>query len=358
MSLLEQVWQRHLVGLDIGTAGIKAVEIQGKKEPRLFAYNRVPLPWGTISWEGQIEDSQAVVDALEVLFKTTSFSTRRVAIGATGNSIITKRIALPKMGISELNDQLYWEAEQYIPFDINEVNLDYAILGDAHPGGATEPMMDLLLVAAKKDYINSLTNLVKEAGLNPAIIDVQAFALGNVFEFNYGHLISAQSSAAHVILDFGAGSTKLSIVERDKTTFTREIRKCGSGCTIRISEQTSLSMEQSEEAKLVHSQDPGLAPIIKAYVQEWVEEIIRSLDYYTSQNPDYAFEGIYLCGGASRTSGLLETLQQKMPAPVSMLNPIQNIAGSGKKMNSQAIEELSYLGAVAIGLSLRRVGDS
>jgi type IV pilus assembly protein PilM len=125
MGLMSSFFERQLVGLDIGVSGIKAVEIAGKKTPRLVAYNRLPLPWETISSDGEIRQRETVIAALKKLFTIRAFTTKKVAVGASGNAIITKKISVPRMTAAELNHQLYWEAEQYIPFNINEVNLDF-----------------------------------------------------------------------------------------------------------------------------------------------------------------------------------------------------------------------------------------
>jgi len=356
MNILE-LFQRQLVGLDIGVSGIKAVELSGKKNPRLVAYNRVPLPWNAISIEGEIRDRTFVVTALKKLFEFKQFTSKKVAVGAAGNSVITKKVTVPKMSREELSHQLYFEAEQYIPFNVTEVNLDFAILGPNNSSGS--PMMDVLIVAAKKDYIHSLVSLVEEAGLIPEVIDNQSFALGNAFEFNYGYLVGGGSGGAtSVIIDFGAGSTKISIVEGDKTTFTRELRQSGVTCTLLLSERLGIPLEQAEKVKITEGGAPQVSPIIAEFVNGMVEEISRTLDFCISQSSDKSIQGIYICGGASRTEGLTKALEARLPAPVQPLNPIQNIAGSGKAMNAQAIRELSYLGAVAIGLSLRISGDT
>src|SRR5262249_16903769 len=159
---------------------------------------------------------QVVVNAIQKIFEFRAFSSKSVAVGAFGNSIMAKKITVPRMSASELSHQLYFEAEQYIPFNVADVNLDFAIIGNNAATQSGTPMMDVLLVAAKKDYISSLTTLVNEAGLTAEVVDSQAFALGNSFEFNYGHLVDSNSMAASVIIDFGAGSTKLSVVEGDK----------------------------------------------------------------------------------------------------------------------------------------------
>ncbi|MBI4403355.1 MAG: type IV pilus assembly protein PilM [Deltaproteobacteria bacterium] len=352
----DSLLRRPLIGLDIGVSGIKAVEIHHGHQCRLIAYNRVPLPWNSIQLDGDIKDRQALVEALKRLFRNGVFSSKKVVTGISGNSVMTKKITVPKMSEKELSHQLYFEAEQYLPFNIQDVNLDFAILGPTTTTGSTA-MMDVLLVAAKKDYVRSVTSLVEEAGLVPAIIDTQAFALGNAFEFNYSHLTDHALGAANVIVDFGAGSTKLSVVEADKTVFAREFAQCGIGCTQRLAEKMAIQLPEAERLKIAQSTSPFVKPAIAEYVAEWVEEIVRTLDFFVSQSSERTLTGIYVCGGASQTDGLIQALESKVSAPVQPFNPIQNLAGSGKKMNAQAIREISFLGAVAVGLSLREPGD-
>lgn len=361
MGIFGSWFEKRLVGLDIGVSGIKAVELSGRADaPRLAAYNRIPLPWEAITPEGEIKKRDAVVKALKKLFDSRAFSSKFVAVGASGNAIITKKISVPKMSEAELREQLYWEAEQYIPFPVNDVNLDFAIIGNSQntsPEGAA--LMDVLLVAAKKEYIQSMAALIQEAGLIPKVIDNQSFALGNSFEFNYGVLISEHAGmSTNVIIDFGAGSTKLSIVEGDKTTFTRDLPQSGIGCTLLLSERLGISIEDAERLKIQQPDQEAVEAVLHDYNRGVVDEIGRTLDYAISANSESGIQGIYLCGGASRTLGLIEMLADSLPAPVRPLNPVQGIAGTGRKMSAQAIRELSYLGAVAIGLALRIPGDT
>lgn len=359
MSFLTNMFQRQLVGLDIGVSGIKAVELSGKKTPRLLAYNRVPLPWNAITPEGEIRDRTVVIAAISKLFEGKQFSSKRVAIGAAGNSVITKKVTMPKMTREELSHQLFFEAEQYIPFNLEEVNIDFAILGLNTNTQSSTPMMDVLIVAAKKDYIGQVCSVVEEAGLVPEVVDNQSFALGNVFEFNYGYVANQGGNVtSNAIIDFGAGSTKISVVDGDKTTFTRELRHCGVSCTQLLSDRLGVPPDQAERLKISDPGQPAVGNVIGEFVNGIADEINRTLDFCMGQNPDKSISGIYVCGGASRTNGLMSVLEEKLPAPVQPLNPIQNIAGSGKKMNAQAIRELSYLGSVAIGLSLRLAGDA
>lgn len=359
MNFLTSMFQKQLVGLDIGVSGIKAVELTGQKTPRLLAYNRVPLPWNAITPDGEFRDRSVVVDAIKKLFEAKQFTTKRVAVGAAGTSVITKKVTVPKMSREELQHQLYFEAEQYIPFNLDEVNLDFAILGMNQGTQSTTPMMDVLIVAAKKDYISSLCSVVEEAGLLPQIVDNQSFALGNAFEFNYGYVANQGGNVtSNAIIDFGAGTTKVSMVDGDKTTFSRDLRHSGVTCTQLVAERLGVSPEEAEKLKIVESDSPAVQNVLSEFNTGLADEINRTLDFCMGQNPDRSISGVYVCGGASRTTGLMEILEEKLPAPVQPLNPIQNIAGSGKKMNAQAIRELSFLGSVAIGLSLRMAGDA
>jgi type IV pilus assembly protein PilM len=359
MNFLKAIFRRQLIGLDIGVSGVKAVELSGSSGMRLMAYNRVPLPWNTISPDGEVKNRNTLIVAIKKLFEAKGFSSRRVAVGAFGNSIMTKKISVPRMSTSELSEQLYWEAEQYIPFNINEVNLDFAILDSSGGGTSGTPNMDVLLVAAKKDYVQSLLQLVEDAGLVPEVVDCQAFALGNAFEFNYSHLVDmAPGGATSVIIDFGAGSTKISIVEGDKTVFTRDLRQCGIACTLTLSERLGIAFEEAEQAKINDAENASVRNVIGEFNTSLVEEISRTIDFSISQSADRAIQGIYICGGASKTYGLVEELEARMPAPVQFLNPVQSIVGSGRKMNAQAIRELSLVGSVAIGLAMRSTGDA
>lgn len=359
MRFLDTLLQKQLVGLDIGISGIKAVEISREKTPRILAYNRVPLPWDTISVEGEVKQRDILVQALKKLFSVGCFSSKKVAVSAFGRSIITKRISVPVMTEDELDHQLYWEAEQYIPFNVNEVNLDFAILGTNTQTLAQEPKMDVLLVAAKKEFIKFLQALMKDAGLVPVLIDNQAFALGNAFSFNYSGWAKTQGCNTSVLIDFGAGSTKVSVVEAGNTTFSRDVQACGSKCTELISQRLGTSMEEAEQAKILAPlSEPLLESVIRDYSQNLADEINRTIDFFLSQSTDHSIDAVFVCGGGASLLGLHEALQEKMPAPIYPLNPIKHIIGTGSKINAHAIQELSALGAVATGLSLRKEGDA
>lgn len=352
---LKALFARDLIGLDMGVSGIKVVEIKMGKQPRFVAYNRIPLPWGVISSEGKIKNRDVVVSALKKLFKPGHFSSKHVAVAAFGNSIIIKKITVPRMSREELQHQLYWEAEQYIPFDVNEVNLDFAILGPS-TGAQGKPQMEILLVAAKKEYIKDLTSVLEEAGLKPDIIDSQAFALGNAFAFSYGEFLTHEEPC-HVIIDFGAGTTKISVLEGSKTVFCRELRQAGIACTEFIAERLRVSFLDGESHKLTKPNAKELKPIIEEFVHTMVDELVRTVDFYLSQVRDRSIQKIYICGGASKLSGLHDLLKERMPAPVERFECTRHLSGTGHKINKRMLEENSLLGAVSIGLAVRKRSD-
>ena len=176
--------KKGIVGLDIGSSAVKAVEVKaggkGGDEFQLVNIGIEPLPPEAIV-DGAIMDSGAVIDAVQRLFQTQKIKTVDVATAVSGNAVIVKKISLPQMSQEELAESIHWEAEQYIPFDIQDVALDYEVIEGGGGGN-----MDVLLVAVKKDKISDYTSAISQAGRNASIVDVDVFALQNCYEVNYG----------------------------------------------------------------------------------------------------------------------------------------------------------------------------
>ena len=361
MEFLTSIFQKRLVGLDIGISGIKAVELSLGKTNSLVAYNRISLPWDSITPEGVIKDDANIVTALQKLFSKKSFSTKNVSVGVFGNSILSKPINIPKMATKDIDEQIYWEAEQYIPFNIEECALDFSVIGNTVQklDVSAPPQIEVLLVAAKKEYIQSFTGVIERAGLKALVIDYQPFALGNCFEFNYGSEISELvAGEIDLIIDFGAGSTKLSFIEKDNIVYTTKLNQCGSGYTQLISERIGEPFDQAEIAKLNEPDSPLINPIIEDYNAHLTSEIQKSIDVFLGQMGDRSLRRIYYCGGASRTLGLLESIQNKYPSQVEPLNPLKKIISSSSKSGARIINDLICLGSVAVGLAMRKSGDN
>src|SRR5881296_140722 len=223
---------KAVVGLDIGSSAVKAVELKPSgKGFKVTAFAIEPVPPDSIV-DGAIIDGTAVADAIRRLFENKAFKTKEVAASLSGNAVIVKKINLPVMSESELAESIYWEAEQYIPFDIQDVNLDYQIL-NAGTGAESAGTMDVLLVAAKKEKIADYTGVISQAGRIPIVVDVDVFALQNAYEVNYG----LDPQTVVVLLNAGASAININILTGDQSLFTRDIsirseeRRVGKECT-------------------------------------------------------------------------------------------------------------------------------
>lgn len=360
MDLIKSIFSKTVVGLDIGVSSIKAVELSVGKQVSLLGYNRIPLPMETITADGVVKNEAAIISALKKLFAGKNFSSRNVSVSVFGNSILSKPISMPQMSRKDIEDQIYWEAEQYIPFNIDECHLDFAVIGNTvqKVSAGAESTIEVLLVAAKRDYIQSFTHLIESAELKPTVIDYQAFALGNAFEFNYrDELTQVSVGETDVIIDFGAGSTKVCFVEKQNTVFNNKLSACGNGCTQVISERVGESLSQAEQIKLNDPESPLIKPIIDDYNTHLALEVQKTIEVFFNGNPERHLRNIYYCGGAAQTPGLEDRISQIYPEQVEKLESTRNLKFPRQAVSSGIIADLSSLGAVAVGLALRRPGD-
>src|SRR5690606_20767175 len=262
---------KNLVGVDIGSSSIKVAEIkEGRRGGRtLVRFGYHPLPTQTIV-DGHIINSGAVVDGLSRLFHKAR--SRDVALRVSGHSVIIKKISMPLMTPAELQEQIPWEAEQHIPFDLTEVQIDWQLLTQRPDQG----QMDVLLVAAKKEEINDLTNLALEAKLRPKVVDLDAFTVQNAFEAGYGAPPPEQTV---VLLHVGASLSTLNILAEGTTSFTRDIANGGNQITEEIQRALGISAEEAEAYKC-GGDGRGLVPrevpeIIGQVVEQLAGEIQR-----------------------------------------------------------------------------------
>src|SRR5438067_1340646 len=233
------------LGLDIGSSSVKLVQLkEAKRGYILDAFGVAPLPPEAIV-DGALMNSTAIVDAIRQLLSQYKLKNREVAIGVSGHSVIIKKISMPRMSQEELEESIQWEAEQYIPFDVKDVNIDVQILTPADQDSGTG-QMDVLLVAAKKDMINDYTSVVSEAGLAPVVVDVDAFAVQNAFEVNY----EAPRSETVVLVNAGASVCNINVLANGLTTFTRDVTIGGNQFTEEIQKQLNVSYDEAEKLKV------------------------------------------------------------------------------------------------------------
>src|SRR5437764_8953374 len=336
---------KPVVGLDIGSSAVKAVELRpAGKGWKVAAFGSEPVPPDSIV-DGAIIDSSAVADAIKRLFSNKAFKTKEVAASLSGNAVIVKKISLPAMTEAELGESIQWEAEQYIPFDIQDVNLDYQILNAAGEGGT----MDVLLVAAKKEKIADYTGVISQAGRTPVIVDIDAFALQNAYEVNYG--LDAQQVV--VLLNAGASAININIVTGDQSVFTRDISMGGNSYTEAVQKELNLPFESAEQLKRGQPVEGVTAeevtPVLHAMTENVLLEIQKTFDFYKASASSDRIDRIVLSGGASRVDGFVQALTDRFNTSVEMFDPFKKIAFEPSKLGVNDADAVSPAAAVAVG---------
>jgi type IV pilus assembly protein PilM len=347
---------KAVVGLDIGSSAVKAVELKAAgKGFKVVAFAIQPVPPDSIV-DGAIIDGAAVADAIRRVFENKAFKTKEVAASLSGNAVIVKKINLPIMTEAELAESIYWEAEQYIPFDIQDVNLDYQIL-TAGVGAESAGTMDVLLVAAKKEKIADYTGVISQAGRVPVVVDVDAFALQNAYEVNYG----LEPDAVVVLLNAGASAININILTGDQSLFTRDISIGGNAYTEAVQKELNLPFDSAEQVKRgepidgVNAED--VTPVLHAMTENVLLEIQKTFDFFKATASSDRIDKIVLSGGASRVDGFAAALQERFSTAVESFDPFKKIAFDAHKLGVVDAEALIPTVAVAVGLALRRVGD-
>jgi type IV pilus assembly protein PilM len=340
---------KHLVGVDIGASAIKVVQLrETRRELTVVRWGVEPLPPQTLV-DGHVINSGAVIEGLARVFRDQNITQRDVALGVYGQSVIVRKITVPVMTPAELEEQIYWEAEQHIPFDIKLMSVDYEVLRRRPEAG----QMDLLLVAAKRDEISDYAGLVREAKLRPAVVDLNAFAVQNVFERVHG----PPAGATIALLNVGAAVSTLNIVSDGVSAFTREITHAGGAITEEIRRQCNCSYEQAEAMKcgrLAGANGPELLAIIIQACAGLSGEIQRSLDFFLATSGEREISRIYLSGGSAYLAPLAQAIERRARVPVQIFDP-----SGGFAVDSSTVDERPFRGTasqmvVALGLGLRR----
>jgi type IV pilus assembly protein PilM len=345
-----------MVGLDIGSSTVKAVELTAKGKHREFELTHLgvaKLPADAIV-QGAFLNSGAIADAIREAVDIAKIKAEHVAAAVCGHSVIVKKVSLPMMTRDELEEQIRWEAEQYIPFDVNEVNLDFQIMEST----GAEGQMDVLLVAAKKDLIDDYVQVISEAGLTPATIDVAAFAVENAFEANY----DVRPDEVVALVNIGAQVVNINIVSEGVPAFTRDITTAGNQYTEEIQKALSISFDEAERIKLGESDSDGDQAVVPAEVDEAMHsvtdtvigEISRSLDFFAATTADSRIERVVLSGGGAKVVGFEAAFRERTGLTVETLNPLARILPSSK-LDPEMLENVAPMLGVGIGLAMRRV---
>ena len=342
---------KSVVGLDIGSSALKAVELKLTRNGfELLHIAHQNLQSDTIV-DGHIIDLNHVSDSISRIWNEQNIKTDQVATSLSGHAVIVKKILLPTMPEEELDEQIHWEAEQYIPFDINDVNLYHEIIGH----DSTGQNMDVLLVACKRDKIAQFTQVISQTGKQPVIVDVDAFALQNAYEANYNPTYNTTVA----LLDIGASVMTINIVRGTTSIFTRDISAGGNQYTDLLQKELNLTFEQAEALKRGATPDHQVSaeqvqPAIQSVSEMLALEIQRTLDFFRATAVDSpAIDRMLIAGGSSKVFQLTEYLSDKFQMPVERFDSFRSIRVDGKKFDDEYLREFSPNMAVAVGLAVR-----
>lgn len=346
-----------MVGVDIGTSSIKVCQLKDNRRGySLVRFGYVPLAPQVIV-DGQVMDSGAVIEGLQKVFHDFKIKQRECAVSVSGQSVIIRKITVPMMTAAELDEQIQWEAEQHIPFDIKDVQVDYQVLR-RRPEAS---QMDLLLVAAKRDQIDDYAQLARNARLKPLICDIDAFTVQNLFEFSRG--LPADQTIA--LINVGASLSSLNIIAGGVSAFTREIANGGNVITEEIQKQLNVPFEQAEAYKCGGSASPddpsraGMVPqqvvqIIDSITDSIAAEIQRSLDFFMATSGEGEISRIYVTGGTASLPALGRAIERRARVPVESWLPTERIGIESRDIDPSLLAARSAQLAVALGLALRK----
>ncbi len=346
--------KKDVIGLDIGCSSIKLVELKEDKNGyKLQNLAISPLPPEAIV-DGALMDSVTIIDTIRGAIEASKTKAKDAVASVSGHSVIVKKISLPFMTEAELEESIQWEAERYIPFDINDVNIDFQIFGSAPENPET---MDVVLVAAKKDIINDYVSVIMESGLNPVIIDIDSFALENMLAINYE--LGKEETVA--VANLGASVTNINIIKNNTSAFTRDIFKGGNQITEEIQRQLHVDNEEAERikvgAKVDLSSQSVIQNVLKTASESLAVEIGNSLDFFQSTATYEKIGKLYLSGGGSKIKDFDIILQQQIGIPVEVVNPFKKIEYRGKDFDLEYLREIGPIMGVGVGLASRKVGD-
>jgi len=343
--------RKGIVGLDIGSNTIKVLELRNtKKGHQLKNVGEAILPYQSIV-NKVITKPDAVADTLSVLMDDLRIKTKNVAISISGHSVIIKKVSMPNMSHNELKESIPWELEQYIPQSIQDVSYDYQVI----PGETPDGNIDVLIVAAKKDVTNSYISIVNEVGLNPVIVDVDVFALENMYEINY-----LESQGVLALVNIGASVTNINILKDGVSIFTRDITVGGNQFTDWIIKELDCGYEEAEGMKFAlisGEQNLQVERISHDYVDLICGEIKRTLEFFSLTLWKGKIDTIMLGGGSSKVPGLKEVLTDVTESGVEMMNPFRTISYDTGDFDPDYLEDLAPKMNVVMGLALRKPGD-
>jgi len=336
------------VGLDIGSGLIKlAVVEHGSGEPELSKVAIAPvLPDAIV--EGEVMDPGVVADAIKGLMESAGIKQRNVVVAVGGRDVIIKKIPVDRMKASDAYDVVRWEAQQHVPFDIEGVELDFQVLDPEGEG----VQMDVLLVAAKRELVENKMALLTEAGLEPAVVDVDAFALHNAFEVNYPEAMQgvvALVNMGHELTNVNLLQNGVPLLTRDLSVGTRKLRED-------LQRERGVTADDADKLIQAADQTPEMEPFVQTRGEEIAVGIERAVAFLQSASREAGnVARVFCCGGGSRIPGLAQVLANRLNLPVDVANPLQQLRVRDGVFDTLNVDEVAPLLMLSVGLALRKL---
>jgi len=348
--------KKKLAALDIGASSLKLMEVdRASNGYTLRSYHQLLLPKGIVH-EGVLEDPQALTAKIKELIRLSKVKRRNVVTALSGNAVISQKVSFVAMSPNELRELIQDEASKYLPFDnMDDVNYDFQVLGKNE---FNANQVDVMLVAAKTDVVERFNNAIRNAGLQPVILDVDSFALETMYEENY----DLGNDEIVALVNIGASVTNINVIKDRGSILRRDFTMAGYNITADL--QSNMELPDLEEAELKKIKGPPYDEssgeyqehVLKA-AEPILQEIERSINYFRSTVGGGEISKIFLSGGSARLFGFAEALSQRLNINTEIVNPFKNIAYNKKQFTEEEIEKIGPGAAVCVGLALRMVGD-
>jgi type IV pilus assembly protein PilM len=343
-----------LVAIDIGSHSIKMAQMEASGNSfELLNFSVMPLKEDSIV-DGVIREPDEVVETLTKMIKLEKVDTRFAVASIAGEAVIIKKIRVPRMTAEELKENIESEAEQYIPFDIDDVSIDFQLLpGSGSDEGADRDTMEILLVAVQRDLVDSTTDILYDAGLKPAIIDLDVFAMVNAC----GLGIDLESEGVVAVIDLGESFTHLNIIQEGLTAYTRDIPLGGNSCTNKLMSKFKLSKKEAMKLKLgkipAELKDEDVVEVIVKCFEKVIDEVQKAFEFFstTYKSP---VDRVYITGGGALIQGMEGLFSDRLDTSVEILNPMKGVKVNKRKFDQDMIDTLGPLSTVALGLAARK----
>jgi len=350
-----------VVGVDIGLSSIKVAEMSKSGDSyKLTNYASIALPEGVLI-EDEVQKEDELVEAMTTVFEEIGIKGKNICLGLFGPNTVMRKLQLAGGDPDEIEDQVLWEAEQYLPFPVEESNLDHYVVGENSGGG-----VDVIVAGVRRDVLLTFKEITEKAQGKVKIIDLTPLAISNIFEHVmldeiYSDENEEGGDRSWLLLDVGAQKTECIIYKDSMPIFTKEIPIGGSMVTEEIQRQLGVNFEEAEDLKVTTDENGNLpeevAQIVKEINESFFNEIKKTIDFYSSSTSDDSLVECYVTGGSVQLPGILEGLTDSLGIDVSVFNPFRAIDYDTKNIDEDELNEIAYKGVVALGLGMRELSS-